>query len=95
MATRRNESTVDRMRGVELPIPLLIGVALLIVAGLCFAFIVRPTLDNRKITREWSTPEAAAARAPGGRRVDPKAQAALEAALQKEGRVKRPPRSDQ
>jgi hypothetical protein len=66
--------------------PLAVGaVAIVIVLVLGYAFWLRPMQQQSKIEKEWTTPEAAAARGPGGGTKDPAAASLAEQLRQKEG----------
>jgi hypothetical protein len=82
-------NAVDSMRKFELNPAITIAVGLLVVAGLLYAFVVRPNQELDKKRREWNSPEAAAARSPEGHKVSPAYENALKAALEKEGRTRK------
>jgi hypothetical protein len=90
--TSQEQDFIARLRSTELNPLWAIGGGVLLVALIAFLAFVRPAMDADRARREWISPEAAAARSPEGRKVDPAYQAAVQAALQKEGRFQREPR---
>jgi hypothetical protein len=80
-----NDGLVDKMRAVQINPVIIIVVALVIVAGLGYFVWLRPEQEANRIKQEWSTPEAAKARSPEGRKADPTHEALVESLRQKEG----------
>lgn len=68
--TQKSQSSVEKMRGVQVNPILVIVVAILIVGGLGYWFWLRPEMEAAKTKANWSSPEAAAARSPEGRPKD-------------------------
>ena len=88
----QDQDLITRLRSIELNPVWAIGGGVLLIALIAFLTLMRPAMDADRARREWVTPEAAAARSPEGRKVDPAYQSAVQAALQKEGRWQREPR---
>ncbi len=77
--------TIEKMRAVQVNPVVVIVVALVIVAGLGYFFWLRPEQEAARIKQEWSTPEAAKARSPEGRKSNPAHDAFLRSLREKEG----------
>jgi hypothetical protein len=90
-----SEGPLDKVKKLEVNPILLGGVALFLLAAVLYVFVARPKQNEDKILREWNTPEAAAARSPEGRKKDPAYEAAIQAALAREGKVKQEGRRSQ
>jgi hypothetical protein len=66
-----------------------IVVAVILVAGLGWFFWMRPQAAADKAAREWTTPEAAAARSPENKPKNPAYDAKVQELLQQEGHANR------
>lgn len=84
MAKTANNGIASRMRETQVNPFLVIAVFLLIAGGLGYFFWLRPMMATNKIQREWSSPEQAALRAPGGRPEDPSHEALVAKLREKE-----------
>jgi hypothetical protein len=74
------------MREKEIHPAIGIVVVVLILAGLGYAFWIRPAMRAAQIKQEWTSPQAAAARSPEGRRPSTGFMRAVMEARQREGR---------
>jgi len=87
MAKTANRGAVDRMRETHInPIPV-VAVSVIIAGGLAYFFWLKPSMEESKIKKEWTNPEQAALRAPGGKPVDQSHEAFLADLRQKNGRT--------
>ena len=85
----KGKQGANRLSGIEInPIPVIV-IAVLLAVGLGWFFWLKPQRDADKAAQEWTSPEAAAARAPENRPKDPAHDAVVQDLLQKEGHADR------
>jgi hypothetical protein len=75
-----------KLSSIEINPVIVIVSAVLLVLGLGWFFWLRPQMATDKAARDWTTPEAAAARSPENRPKNATHEAAVQQLLQNEGR---------
>jgi hypothetical protein len=83
MSRGSGNGLMDQAKGMQVNLPVTIGILVVLVAGVCFALFVKPAMDSDRVKRDWTNPANAEKRGPGGP-VSAGFEAAVRAAREKQ-----------